>query len=498
MMAPVHARLAPAFAGMFAALVIVGVVVAAALRGPWLDEFATLWYSDPNLSLATLLDTRWVAESNLPAFYALVRLWSAVAGDDIFVLRLVNLLPFIFLVGWFPWAWFRRPAHRDFLLAYAVLAFSNRFLTGYFPELRGYCLQYCAEIVFLGAAWIDSADDRRGPSPFQLAAVALLVAVHQVTAIFAVAWVIVLGLADLRRGFTARAAWLGGVTTLFLIPPVGFMVLQHCHAGAVLSQVHWIPATSLPGAITHLLGLFAGGASHNWIGVAAGVALLIGFRLPALPWLAERPSRWELRFCGLLLAGLGLGIAVVLAVNLVTPLLVDRYFSALSAGAICILAILLRRAVAASPSLAALIFANAVLIAGTGIVSAATDTRWNQGARIVDAALAAHPDSLIYVGADPDDATGAALGYGWYAKHRHWTIMPAAARPSDAPLPTDRTVIFWAEHAGPTKGEIAAANGDATAAANAVLHWRLTPEDRARASATVTDDGVVLVIAPGG
>ncbi len=463
MTAALYKRSWPWVAGIFCLAVIVGIILAAALRGPWLDEFATIWYSDRTLSIHALFRNRWMFESNLPSFYFLSRLWANVAGDDVFALRLINLFPLALLTAWFLRTWRLHSSHRNFLIVFAVLAFSNRFMTWYFPELRSYFIQYCAEIVFLGAAWIGFEDRRRTADVCQLLAMPFLICFHQVTAIFAVAWIIAFGLADLRRGFVARATALGLTTLASLAVTFAFMALQRRNADAVLGQIAWIGHSSIRAAVTQLLGSFVKGASRNWIGVVAAVLLIIRPKWPAWAWIVP-PKPSTLRFCQLVIASFVLGSLVVLAVNYTTPVMVDRYFSAVAASAVCILAVMLRDAVTASPALGAFFFANAAIYTGVSIAGAAGDARWNQEADIIASVQQRNPGAPIYVGAVPEGATGADLGYAWYAEHRHFKTIRAAERIATAPLPADSPTIFWAEHSGPTRGQVAAAGGDAVTA----------------------------------
>lgn len=50
----------------------------AAVRGPWLDEFAAMFISDPALPLLDTFRNRWRLKSYPPLFNLLARLWAAL------------------------------------------------------------------------------------------------------------------------------------------------------------------------------------------------------------------------------------------------------------------------------------------------------------------------------------------------------------------------------------------------------------------------------------
>src|ERR1700690_771830 len=137
-----------------AGVAICGVLVAALRRGGWGDEYITTYFANPAIPFGTAWAQVWARETNPPYFYLLARLWQEITAPSLFAHRLINVVPLAFLVAWFARTALRCPAHRQFLTCLAVLAFSGAFFMRYFPEYRSYFWQYCAELVFLGAASI--------------------------------------------------------------------------------------------------------------------------------------------------------------------------------------------------------------------------------------------------------------------------------------------------------------------------------------------------------
>ena len=82
--------------GVMLAIVIVSLVAAMSwamrLRGPWYDEFYTLYVTRPDIPLSHAFD-RWLADNHPPLFYALVRA-TAKLGSTVEERRVVNLILF--------------------------------------------------------------------------------------------------------------------------------------------------------------------------------------------------------------------------------------------------------------------------------------------------------------------------------------------------------------------------------------------------------------------
>jgi len=172
--------------------------------GANIDEFATALFADPTIPLSAAWAHLWAGETNPPFFYLFARLWLPLTGPTLFERRLINLVPLAFLLAWFVYATARHPQHRPFLAGLALFAFTGKFFLWQFPDYRGYFSQYCAEVVFLGAACIAYLEHDHRPDLFQLVALPFLILLHQVTCIYTFVLLVPLVGTDLHRRFYFR------------------------------------------------------------------------------------------------------------------------------------------------------------------------------------------------------------------------------------------------------------------------------------------------------
>src|SRR5271155_808525 len=173
---------APAVATVLLVAMSCGIaLVAAYCRGPWHDEFASMYFANPSVPWSRAWLGLWPSETNPPFYYMIARVAAEAFGRSILVGRLINVVPLAFIIFWFAFAWRRSPERRGFLIAYACLVFGGMSFLSMFPNYRSYFWQYCAAVVFIGAT--SRSDRGRAPDPFQIAATPFLLLLHEVTAI---------------------------------------------------------------------------------------------------------------------------------------------------------------------------------------------------------------------------------------------------------------------------------------------------------------------------
>lgn len=466
-------------------VVLAGLVMCAALIGAYrhggnIDEFATALFADPTIPLSAAWAHLWAGETNPPFFYLFARLWLQLTGPTLFERRSINLVPLAFLLAWFAYATARHPQHRPFLAGLALFAFTGKFFLWQFPDYRGYFSQYCAELVFLGAACIAYLEHDDRPDLFQLVALPFLMVIHQVTTIYTFVLLVPLIRTDLHRRLYFRAACLTVVACLAFIPLGLFSWLQLHQTPDVLSRVAWITPRDPISASLKILNYLAPAIGENWVALA--VAGFVAFQPLYRP---KGPSAALIRMIG------GAAIAatvLVLIINSRHPLTVERYFSFVAVEVIVILALTVVPLLLAQPRLAALVTANAAIYVAVGAVAMARPSGWQLDAAIIAKLVAQCPDTRIHAGSLPINRAEQ-FGLTYVAGPYHLTLLPPARDKPDA-----CPIIYWTEFRAPTRYEIARHHGDSVSAANDSAEFGLDAVQLAHTRAITTQTGIVLVV----
>ncbi len=463
-----------------ACLAICGVIIGAGRHGGTMDEYATFYFADPAIPLATAWTHLWTTETNPPFFYFFARLWLHITGPTLFDRRLINLLPLIFLLAWFLYAARRYPAYRPFLAGFALFAFSGKFFLWHFPEYRSYFSQYCAGLVFLGAASIGYLERERRPDLFQLAALPVLITFHQVTALYTGVLLVPLVLTDLRRGFYLRAVCLITVTFLALIPLGLFTWLQARQMNHVLHAVAWITPRGPLNACATMISHIIPALGENW--VAFGIAGFAVFQP------LHRPAGAVAALIRLIGGAAFMATCLALVINSHSPLIVDRYFSFFTVEIMVILAFTIVPVLVARPKLAALVIANAAVYVIFSVMAVARPSGLDKDASIVAKLVAQCPATRIHAGSMPA-YRAEQLGLADVAATYHLTLLPLTPdTPGVCPI------IYWTEYRMPSKQQIAAYNGDVVSAANASAGFGLSAAMRAQTTVIKSKTGIILVV----
>jgi hypothetical protein len=468
-----------------AALAIGGVLAGAYLRGGSLDEYATVYFADPHVPLGIAWAHLWPGETNPPFFYLVARFWELVSGPGLFARRLVNLWPLGFVLVWFVCAARRYPAQRGFLLGLALFACSGKFLLLDFTQYRDYFSQYCAELVFLGAATLAYLERSRRVDWFQLAALPVLVMYHQVTALYTAVLLAMLLVAEWRRGAYLRAVSLTCVAGAAAVPLLWFTWLQQHQVHSVLREVSWITARGPLNAVYTILSHLMPAIGENYAAVlVAGVALL----RPAVRPRAL-PGPWLRLVAGATLAATG----VILVINHFAPLIVDRYFSFLAVEVMVMMALVLAPVFAARPRLAALVGANAAVYVVYSVLTVPLDQGWRPDAALVARLAAQCQGTRIYAGMRPVVAPER-IGLAEVAARYHLVLLPPGPDAPGGSPPGGCPVIYWSEYGVPDKGLIAREGGDVARAANEAAGFGLDAGALAHARGILGKTGVIVVV----
>ncbi|MET4898254.1 hypothetical protein RN629_14000 [Sphingomonadaceae bacterium jetA1] len=299
-------------------------VCAMRFRGPWYDEFYTLYVTRPGIPLSLSIH-HWLADNHPPLFYALVRA-TAWLGDAVEARRAVNLM--LFSGAGVQIAWRLRPAPlRRIGWVYAIA------IAGAWPaiqraaELRSNYLAFASAAVAVAAlVAFDQYRARRPRLAWAMMALALLVAfnVHLAASIMMGG---VVGAAILRR-LLARdrraAASLISAAMLAALPMLGHLALSFTRIEANTRQF-WIQ-----GGVNSARWAIETEVFHNLTGnIPVTLAAMIGTVLLArAAWRGRRlPPEADMALT--LLLGWAMGCALLVALHLWRPFIIDRYLVAL-------------------------------------------------------------------------------------------------------------------------------------------------------------------------
>jgi hypothetical protein len=429
-------------------------VWACAARGPWYDEFYSLYVGLPRWSWGEALRQHWLVDNHPPLFYALVRAASFL-GDSVEARRLLN--PIVLALAAVGWAAVLR-AHRDLLPVSAgvvliIAAQPSTLLAA--SELRSYFLSLAACTVLvlaLVAEW--QASDGGAERPRRLLWVAAILAcnIHIVTTIVALAMFV---------PFLALSLWRGERRLLYALggPAVAGGAIFAAVTAVQLplwlgnTRAFWIPAgfDTARWTLQHMVERALLANPAMLLIAAGGLALLLVQ--------VRRDKRVPRTLETLLLLGAGaaLAAAVLTALHLMRPLLIEKYLI----GLVPVLAAIL--ALAAAEAFArlerrqvwawavALAFALGALVANAR--QAAAMYSWNDGGAVVGLIVAACPETAVHI--DPpfanaytmslspaDNLAVMPFAYRLTAARNGFAIEPASSRRTPERCPT----LFWGEH----------------------------------------------------
>uniref|UniRef100_UPI00226A53E5 hypothetical protein n=1 Tax=unclassified Methylobacterium TaxID=2615210 RepID=UPI00226A53E5 len=124
-------------------LMAVIAVWAAWQRGPWLDEFWTLWLSKHDVPLTAAVRERWLIDVHPPFFTGVNWLVQTWAGDSILVRRLMNFLPLIASLLLATAVCRRYPNNKNYIIICAFMIVTSPVSSYNMTEIRSYFTQIC-------------------------------------------------------------------------------------------------------------------------------------------------------------------------------------------------------------------------------------------------------------------------------------------------------------------------------------------------------------------
>jgi hypothetical protein len=440
----------------FYGLLLAGLIAVAALRGPWLDEFWSLFFAADGLTLPEAFRTRWVLDVHPPLFSFLSFSVGKLMPLSVHEGRLLNLIPVV-LSGAFLWAfWIRNPAERAFIAIFAISVLSSAFSIQLFSEFRSYFSGMIAFAVLL--VCLKSLVEEEAPTGADrlllwsglIVSLGACLNLHYITAVITTITVAATGVVLLARGLPRRCLALFATGFLLGLPLVGFALVQRAFLTTTVEDF-WIHTTTIGALVVLLKVLSKTLAGAFLVFAAAGVTLLFPQRGDRDP---SGPSD-DVRASVLWLASAVVSFLVLLAINARVPIMQDRYLVPIAVLLIASASAYASSRIAGSRMLSSLLLANGVVTLAVVGLLIGSRGGWNGSARLVSRHVAECPTSRVFavmLGEErvPNAPENRQLAFAAVAGHWGFPIRPVndASAPSPSGACPD---IVWAEHFHPSR-----------------------------------------------
>lgn len=323
---------------VLAAAVLGFLVWRVAQTAPGLDEYATMWFSDPSVTLGSVYATRWAGETNPPLYYAGVRLVRLFTNPGIEELRLIHVIPYFGVSAYLLAVAVRCQRHRVYAAVLAALYVSSGTTSHFFPELRSYFLQFSLLTVASAAlVFLRSGELPGRAAHWAVLVVSLLVVfnLHFTAGLLAGLLAVAAILEALRRGDRRFAASLFAVCCIGVLPTVAFILVNFTTL-AGRARDFWI--TTTPGeALEYMAIVVRGVPSRNVVLLLAVVGGLAWFRERFVAVLEERGYASSVAVQA---AASVLFLVLLFAANAAKPILITKYLLAVGAPLMSVLALL--------------------------------------------------------------------------------------------------------------------------------------------------------------
>ena len=444
--------------GLGAAVVAFGVLIALTTlgRGLWLDEFWTMMSTARGMSPAAF-GAIMAGEVHPILHYGLAYLAQAVGVTDPVALRALNFSG-LALAGWAGWFALRNgvATPRQLVVLAALYASSAMFLD-YAAEMRAYFLLFSASVA-AGLVWLVLA--RRLESGERLGA-GLLTAWFAVLAVFVnlhyfatvlggLMTIALLALALEGRGLLrwplpaplrlgALPVGLALVSLAAAAPAALLFIVQALNTDPDL--IGWVATGRIDAAFEVVDALWAA-VAVNVVAVGCALAAALG-----------RLGRWDearaIRHEAVLAVVVAAFFALLLVLNLVQPIIIDRYL--IAAGGVVAVVVGQLAGGAFTPRWTAVaVCVFALLAQARGLYSGTyQDGGWRESARFVATRVAACPASTVHLAPETDLGNRFAavrrFGQAYYADRLGFAVTETAL---DETITADGAcpAIVWVEH----------------------------------------------------
>jgi hypothetical protein len=380
-----------------AGLIMTILVVDAALRGPWLDEFWTLQFSDTRDGLRALIRDGWLRDTHPPIFNAWATLLGMLGVGSISAGRLASNLLAAGAMGLAALRFARRlPDQKGFNAALVLLTLSLPQAMEAFVTYRSYFWQMAATATLAIVARHVAATRRDlglrtdlDIAVIAIVATAASISLHYVGGLFGALLSGATVLCALARGLRRWAFLVFTTAALSSLFMVAMAIVQAPRWATELDH-SWIDKP-FPKAIVVPLTLVGTAIWHNPVAFAG-------------LWTDRRrllePDRF---FLVMISAVLAAGILLVLAINAVMPIVIDRYLFAVPVLVSALMAVAAARLIRHRPLFALFALASAAVIIAT-LADSGIKPLWRANARVIAEIVERCPTTQVFA------ASGWALG----------------------------------------------------------------------------------------
>lgn len=372
-------------------------IVNAALRGPWLDEFWTLQFSDISGGWRALIRDGWLRDTHPPIFNAWATLLGTLGVDSIAAGRIASNLLAAAAMSLAALRFARRlPDQTGFNAALVLLTLSLPQAMESFVTYRSYFWQMAATatLAIVARHVASTRRDLRGRADLDVALIAIAataasIGLHYVGGLFGALLSVAIVLCALVRGLRRWAILIFTTAALSSLCMIAMAIVQAPRWAAEFDH-RWIDAPLLRA----FLVAFALAATAIWHNPVAFAGLWTDrSRLLESDWLT----------LVMISGALAAGIALVLAVHAVMPIVIDRYLFAVPVLVSALVAVPAARLIRHRPMFALFALVSAVAAIAT-MVDSGIKPMWRANARVIAEIVEQCPTTEVYA------ASGWALG----------------------------------------------------------------------------------------
>lgn len=438
---------------LVAAALAAAIVWACLHRGPWYDEFYTQYVTRTGPDWTQALRASWLADNHPPLYYALARATDWLGRIETH--RLLNLA--IGVVSLLAGAAIVRDVPRLLPASTALLLLlaGNEWSVLSASELRSYFLSLCAGTLLALSLTALELTRTGGSWPRRLTyAATVLIAfnTHIVTTLIAGSLILPFVVAAvLRRDWRyLRALILPPLVAGLLFVIVSLIQLPYWEAN---THSFWITGGlgSARWAIEYALLECLEANPLILAGALAGVAIM------GRDLLRDRSACEGIAILALLASGVVLGLAVLTAIHLLHPMLIEKYLTAIIGAVSVGIALACGRLLRAlGPTSGTLFLTLALLLSLWALCESLSRTvarySWYGTGHFVAETIASCPGTLVHgdrfwnadvMALSPaDNRAVAPFGYRTVAAHFGFALEPEPSRRLARGCPT----LFWAEH----------------------------------------------------